>query len=89
LQGRDTTTIRTDLLDKTHLRLVTRRTIAKPFEQPGHTVSTPGVIGAASSRTFRSWDMALPNSPSDAWLEHFAVFAGPRSKRRERAIAAR
>ena len=68
------------VLDKTHLRFFTRKSIGKMFEESGFEILTLEGIHPTHSRTFRMLNAIFLNAIADARYKHFAVVARP-SKR--------
>ena len=65
------------VLDKTHLRFFTKKSIARTFDQLGFDIVTLEGMHPTSSRTFRILNAFLLNCLSDVRYKHFAVVAKP------------
>jgi len=65
------------VLDKTHLRFFTRKSIAKMFRQLGFQILKLEGIHPTSSRTYKVLNTLLLGGLSDARYKHFAVVARP------------
>lgn len=65
------------ILDKTHLRFFTCRSITKVFKQLGYEIRTLAGIHPTSSRTFRILNFLLLNALRDVRYKHFVVVARP------------
>jgi len=68
------------ILDKSHLRFFTRKSIARMLEDLRFQILTLEGIHPTSSRTYRLLNMVLLGRVSDARWKHFAVVARPRPK---------
>ena len=66
------------VLDKTHLRFFTYKSILKMFDQLGFEILLMEGIHPTSSRNFRLLNMLLLNSLSDIKYKHFAAVAKPK-----------
>jgi 2-polyprenyl-3-methyl-5-hydroxy-6-metoxy-1,4-benzoquinol methylase len=66
------------VLDKTHLRFFTKKSIARTFDQLGFDIVTLEGMHPTSSRTFRILNAFLLNCLSDVRYKHFAVVAKPK-----------
>lgn len=66
------------VLDKTHLRFFTRKSILKMFDKLGFQIFMLKGIHPTHSRTFRLLNMILFNSFSDVRYKHFAVVVRPK-----------
>ncbi|MBW2740666.1 MAG: class I SAM-dependent methyltransferase [Deltaproteobacteria bacterium] len=66
------------VLDKTHLRFFTKKSIARMFDQLGFDIVTLEGMHPTSSRTFRILNAFLLNCLSDVRYKHFAVVAKPK-----------
>jgi 2-polyprenyl-3-methyl-5-hydroxy-6-metoxy-1,4-benzoquinol methylase len=65
------------VLDETHLRFFTKKSILKMFDTLGYTVLTIEGIHPTHSRTYRIINALLLNRLSDAGYRQFAVVAKP------------
>lgn len=66
------------VLDKTHLRFFTKKSIARMFDQLGFDIVTLEGMHPTSSRTFRMLNVLMLNCLSDVRYKHFAVVAKPK-----------
>ena len=66
------------ILDKTHLRFFTRKSLLKMFDNLEFNVQTFEGIHPTHSRTFRLLNMILLNSLSDVRYKHFAAVIRPK-----------
>jgi len=66
------------ILDKTHLRFFTRKSIIKMFNQLGFEILELEGVHPTSSRTFRLLNMILLNSFFDVRYKHFVVVVRPK-----------
>lgn len=66
------------ILDKTHLRFFTYKSIVKMFNQLGFEILLMEGIHPTSSRTFRIINLLLWNALSDVRYKHFAVVVRPK-----------
>lgn len=66
------------ILDKTHLRFFTYKSIVKMFNELGFEILLIEGIHPTSSRNFRLLNMLLLNSLSDIKYKHFAAVAKPK-----------
>ena len=66
------------ILDKTHLRFFTYKSIVKMFNQLGFEILLMEGIHPTSSRTFRIINLFLWNALSDVRYKHFAVVVRPK-----------
>lgn len=66
------------VLDKTHLRFFTYKSILKMFDQLGFEILLMEGIHPTSSRNFRLLNMLLLYSLSDIKYKHFAAVARPK-----------
>lgn len=66
------------VLDKTHLRFFTYKSIVKMFNKPDFEILELEGIHPTSSRTFRLLNMILLNSLSDVRYKHFAAVVRPK-----------
>lgn len=67
------------VLDQTHLRFFTCKSITKTFEGLNYKIMTLEGMNSTSSLTFRLLNLVLLNSMSDVKYKHFAVVAKPLS----------
>lgn len=67
------------ILDKTHLRFFTCKSILKMFNQLGFEILELEGIHPTSSRTFKLLNIVLLNSLSDIRYKHFAAVVRPKS----------
>jgi 2-polyprenyl-3-methyl-5-hydroxy-6-metoxy-1,4-benzoquinol methylase len=67
------------ILDRTHLRFFTRKSIIDTFEQLGYVILVLEGIHATSSRTYRLLNAVLFNKLADMRHLQFAVVAKPRT----------
>jgi len=67
------------ILDKTHVRFFTRKSIIDTFEQLGYTIQVLEGMHATSSRTYRRLNAVLLNRLADMRYLQFAVVAKPRT----------
>lgn len=65
------------ILDKTHLRFFTKKSIVKMFNLLGFRIQLLEGIHPTSSRTFRILNMILLNRLADVRYKHFAVVVRP------------
>ncbi|MHC4681033.1 MAG: class I SAM-dependent methyltransferase [Planctomycetota bacterium] len=65
------------ILDKTHLRFFTRKSIIKMFRLLGFRIQRLEGIHPTSSRTFKILNMILLNRLADVRYKHFAVVVRP------------
>lgn len=65
------------VMDRTHLRFFTRKSILGTFKQLGFQILTMEGIHPTSSRTYRWLNRILCNAISDVRYKHFAVVAAP------------
>jgi 2-polyprenyl-3-methyl-5-hydroxy-6-metoxy-1,4-benzoquinol methylase len=63
------------IMDRTHLRFFTRKSIINTFEQLDFRILTIEGIHPTSSRAYRSLNAVLFNALSDVRYKHFAVVA--------------
>lgn len=68
------------ILDRTHLRFFTRRSIIKMFEEHGYEILEMEGINPTRSRTYRILNALLVNSISDLRYGQFAVVGRPKSR---------
>ena len=66
------------ILDKTHLRFFTFKSITKTFESLGFEILKLEGLHSTSSRTYRVLNIILPGLLSDVRYKHFAVVARPK-----------
>lgn len=66
------------ILDKTHLRFFTYKSITKLFNELAFEISEIEGIHPTSSRTFKVLNMLLLNAIGDVRYKHFAVVAKPK-----------
>jgi len=71
------------ILDKTHLRFFTQKSITKMFDQLGFEILTLEGIHPTSSRTFKILNFMMLNALSDVRCKHFAVVARARTSPEE------
>lgn len=67
------------VLDRTHLRFFTYKSIVKMFDRLNYEILQIEGIHPTSSRTYKIWNTILLNSFADVRYKHFAVVARPRS----------
>jgi len=65
------------ILDRTHLRFFTHKSIVKMFDALDYRILQMEGIHPTSSRTFKILNVLLLNSISDVRYKHFAVVAKP------------
>ena len=68
------------VLDSTHLRFFTRKSIAKTLQKLGFEILTLEGLHATSSRTYRLLNILLINQLSDVRYKHFVVVFQPNSE---------
>lgn len=68
------------ILDKTHLRFFTYKSIVKLFNELAFEISEIEGIHPTSSRTFKLLNMLLLGAIGDIRYKHFAVVAKPKSE---------
>jgi 2-polyprenyl-3-methyl-5-hydroxy-6-metoxy-1,4-benzoquinol methylase len=73
------------ILDKTHLRFFTRKSIISTFERLGYRILTLEGMHPTTSRTYRWLNAILLNALADVRYKHFAVVAVPREPAEARA----
>lgn len=66
------------ILDRTHLRFFTYKSIVKMFNALGYEILQMEGLHPTSSRNFKILNMLLLNSISDVRYKHFAVVVKPR-----------
>jgi 2-polyprenyl-3-methyl-5-hydroxy-6-metoxy-1,4-benzoquinol methylase len=67
------------VLDRTHLRFFTYKSIVKMFDRLNYEILQIEGIHPTSSRTYKIWNTILLNSIADVRYKHFAVVARLRS----------
>ena len=67
------------VLDKTHLRFFTRKSILKMFDKFGFEILKFEGIHPTNSRTFRLLNLFLLNSFSDVKYKHFVAVVRPKT----------
>lgn len=70
------------ILDKTHLRFFTYKSIVKLFNNLAFEILEIEGIHPTSSRTFKLLNMLLLSAIRDVKYKHFAIVAKPKSKRK-------
>ncbi len=65
------------IMDKTHLRFFTKRSILRMFDELGFEILTIEGIHPTSSRTYKILNLMLLGALSDVRYKHFAVVARP------------
>ncbi|MGE5297470.1 MAG: class I SAM-dependent methyltransferase [Solirubrobacterales bacterium] len=65
------------VMDRTHLRFFTRKSIRAMFERLGFGILTMEGIHPTSSRTYRWLNRVLCNTIADVRYKHYAVIAAP------------
>lgn len=66
------------ILDRTHLRFYTQKSIVKMFDRLNYEILRMEGIHPTSSRTFKILNVILFNSIADVKYKHFTVVARPR-----------
>ncbi len=66
------------IMDKTHLRFFTRKSIIRMFDELDFEILTIDGIHPTSSRTYRILNILLAGTLSDVRYKHFAVVARPK-----------
>lgn len=67
------------VLDRTHLRFFTYKSIIKMFDRLNYQILQIEGIHPTSSRTYKIWNIILLHCFADVRYKHFAVVARPRS----------
>jgi hypothetical protein len=65
------------ILDRTHLRFFTYKSIIKMFVQLNYTILQMEGIHPTPSRTYKILNLLLLNFISDVKYKHFVIVAGP------------